>query len=231
MQYQRDFKGVWIPKEVWLSEELSIQEKILYVEIDSLDRNDGCYATNEHFASFLGVSSSHISRLISQLQKKEIIEIKQENIKGRTRRTITTTYAKMHSRYMQNCIGGVCINAEPSINNTVNNTLTVAKATREKKVKEEKPFNFEEELIELRNSNRKDYKIISLYWKKKGFVFYNQEQFNSALVRELCAAKLLKGYTGEQIGRSIKYCQEKYPDIYTLETVSKRIADLVNKKS
>lgn len=37
----RDFKGVWIPKEIWLSTELTLQEKVMLVEIDSLDNEDG----------------------------------------------------------------------------------------------------------------------------------------------------------------------------------------------
>ena len=41
----RDFKGIWIPKEIWLSEQLSLMEKVLFVEIHSLDNEDGCYAS------------------------------------------------------------------------------------------------------------------------------------------------------------------------------------------
>ena len=32
---EREFKGVWIPKEVWLNNELSLVEKALLAEIDS----------------------------------------------------------------------------------------------------------------------------------------------------------------------------------------------------
>ena len=38
----RDFKGIWIPKEIWESEQLSIMEKVLFVEIHSLDNERGC---------------------------------------------------------------------------------------------------------------------------------------------------------------------------------------------
>ncbi len=37
----RDFKGIWIPKEIWLSDQLSLMEKILLVEIHSLDNERG----------------------------------------------------------------------------------------------------------------------------------------------------------------------------------------------
>jgi len=32
-KYPRDFKGVWIPKEIWLSDQLSLMEKVLFVEM------------------------------------------------------------------------------------------------------------------------------------------------------------------------------------------------------
>lgn len=96
--------------------------------------------------------------------------------------------------------------------------------------KEEKPFDFEEELEKLKNSSRKDHKIIALYWKKKGYTFLNRLQFEPALRRELRPAKNLTGYSGEEVARAINYCMKEYPDIYTLETIHKRIADLINKK-
>ena len=43
----RQFKGVWIPAEVWLDRSLSITEKVMMVEIGSLqDPVRGCYATH-----------------------------------------------------------------------------------------------------------------------------------------------------------------------------------------
>ncbi len=60
-------------------------------------------------------------------------------------------------------------------------------------------------------------------------MFENEEQFNGALRRELRAARDLKGYAGDQIAQAIDYCKKNY-DTWTLETVSKRIADLINKK-
>jgi len=36
---KRDFKGVWIPKQIYLNNSLSWPEKILLIEIDSLDKD------------------------------------------------------------------------------------------------------------------------------------------------------------------------------------------------
>ena len=49
---KRDFKGVWFPAEVWLDERLTALDKFILMEIDSLDNDDGCYASNEHLAKF-----------------------------------------------------------------------------------------------------------------------------------------------------------------------------------
>ena len=71
----RDFKGIWIPKNIWLSTELSALEKVLLAEIESLDSGEGCIATNQYFADFLGVSKSWVSKLISGLEKKKFITL------------------------------------------------------------------------------------------------------------------------------------------------------------
>lgn len=93
------------------------------------------------------------------------------------------------------------------------------------------PFFFEEEIQKLKDGIRKDYKIIALYWKMQGFVFENKEQFNENLGRELRPAKVLKGYTGEQISRAMSYCKNNYKETgWTLETCGKRIALIVNIK-
>jgi len=71
----RDFKGIWIPKEIWLSTNLSIQEKVFLVEIDSLDNDNHCIATNKHFSNFFGLSMSRCSEVIKSLERKKYIQI------------------------------------------------------------------------------------------------------------------------------------------------------------
>ena len=70
----RKFKGVWIPADYWLDENLSIMEVALITEIDSLDGENGCFASNKHFADFLGVTSGRASQLITNLKEKGYIE-------------------------------------------------------------------------------------------------------------------------------------------------------------
>lgn len=71
----RNFKGVWISKELWLSTELTLQEKVFLTEIDSLDNEQGCFASNTYFADFFQLSKSRVSQIINGLEKKKLINI------------------------------------------------------------------------------------------------------------------------------------------------------------
>ena len=69
----RDFKGVWIPKEIWIDKDLTWMEKLLLVEINSLDNTEGCYASNQYFGEFFNLSSSRISEIVNSLVEKKYI--------------------------------------------------------------------------------------------------------------------------------------------------------------
>lgn len=78
MSMTRKFQGVWIPAETWLDRGLSITEKVMLVEIASLqDEIRGCYASNAHFAEFFDLSISRVSEIISSLAKKGLVDVEQ----------------------------------------------------------------------------------------------------------------------------------------------------------
>jgi DNA-binding transcriptional ArsR family regulator len=85
--YLRDFKGVWIPKDIWLSRELSLMEKVLFVEIHSLDNERGCFASNAHFASFFDIHPRRIAAHIASLRDKGYITVVVTNHNDRVIRT------------------------------------------------------------------------------------------------------------------------------------------------
>lgn len=72
---QRDFKGVWIPKDIWLAENISWIEKLVLTELDSLDNYNGCFATNEYIGNFFGLSKGRVSKIISKLAKEKYIKV------------------------------------------------------------------------------------------------------------------------------------------------------------
>lgn len=71
---ERDFKGVWIPVALYLDHSLSWTEKMLIVEIYSLDRGNGCSAGNEHFSEHLGITCASVKNMITKLSMKGLIE-------------------------------------------------------------------------------------------------------------------------------------------------------------
>lgn len=76
MEQQRQFRGVWVPKEIWLNKNLTQQEKMMLVEIDSLeDEEKGCWASNKHFVNIFGITASRASQVIQSLYKKGYIRI------------------------------------------------------------------------------------------------------------------------------------------------------------
>lgn len=75
-EWPRDFKGIWIPKEVWLDERLNALDTIVLYEIDSLTTEDSdCYASNEYLAKFCKCSVSKISKSIKKLIDLHYLEV------------------------------------------------------------------------------------------------------------------------------------------------------------
>lgn len=81
---ERDFKGVWIPKAVWLDERLTALDKVIFTEIDSLDQGErGCYASNQYIADFCQCSATKVSKSISKLIDYGYLYV--QNFDGRQR--------------------------------------------------------------------------------------------------------------------------------------------------
>lgn len=110
MSEERQFKGIWIPKEIWLDDNLSALDKVILAEIDSLDdENNGCYASNQYIADFCKCSESKVSKTISTLKKQGYIYV--QNFDGRKR------YIKSNIKYCkadeQKMTSGIVKNAIP----------------------------------------------------------------------------------------------------------------------
>ncbi|MBR2493490.1 MAG: conserved phage C-terminal domain-containing protein [Paludibacteraceae bacterium] len=75
IERNRDFKGVWIPKDIWLNENLTMLEKVILIEIDSLDNEEHCIAGNDYLSQFCQCSEWKVSTAIKKLQELGYIEI------------------------------------------------------------------------------------------------------------------------------------------------------------
>ena len=81
---RREFKGVWIPAEIWEWKQLSWNEKILLAEIDSFtSKNRDCFFSNEYISVFLDVGVRMVKKYIHNLKKEGLIE--QVRFDGRKR--------------------------------------------------------------------------------------------------------------------------------------------------
>lgn len=105
-EYPRDFKGVWIQKEIYLNKNLDATEKILYAEICSLDNEDtdGCVASNEYLANFCQCSARKVSAGISKLIKMGYIHVaKNDGRKRYLRQGSQNTQASHAKSARQKC--------------------------------------------------------------------------------------------------------------------------------
>ena len=124
----RDFKGVWIDKEIWLNKELTWMEKLFITEINSLDNKDGCFASNDYFADFFQLSKGRCSQIINSLIRKKYIS-SEHKYKGKV---IEKRVLRILNTPIKNIKGGIkntkqgylenAIDNNTLINNTSNNT-------------------------------------------------------------------------------------------------------------
>ena len=125
MNEKRQFKGVWIPKEVWLDSRLNALEKVILVEIDSLDNEEvGCYASNQYLADFCQCSGSKVSNAVSKLIKIGYIYLK--NFDGR-QRILKSRLANSVRQTLKNCKADCEILKDNNINNNKINNNKVSK--------------------------------------------------------------------------------------------------------
>ena len=124
---ERDFKGIWIPAEIWENKKLSLMEKLFFVEIDSLDGVNGCYASNDYFSKFFELSKNRCTEIIKSLEKKRLItiELQREPGKKNISKRIIRVLGKSNRGYSENRTEGTRKTEEGySENREENNTLS-----------------------------------------------------------------------------------------------------------
>jgi len=70
-------KGLWIPAEILLNEDLSDKEKIILSMILYLSEDtSSCFASNKYISNIVNVTHERVSKIISSLKNKEYINVK-----------------------------------------------------------------------------------------------------------------------------------------------------------
>ena len=70
-------KGLWIPAEILLNEDLSDKEKIILSMILYLsEESKCCFASNKYIANIVNVTHERVSKIISALKDKGYVSVK-----------------------------------------------------------------------------------------------------------------------------------------------------------
>lgn len=99
--YERDFKGAFIPKDIWCNRELSGDEKLMWGEIFSLDNDFGCIASNEHFLEMFGFANPRkAQRILKSLKDKGYITVEIDKAADTRTIRITGKYRQLDRAHM-----------------------------------------------------------------------------------------------------------------------------------
>ena len=106
-------KGLWIPAEILLNEELSDKEKIILAMILYLsEETSSCFASNKYIANIVKVTADRVSKIISSLKEKNYIKVKlkykTDNKEIEERQILPI--AENINRYSQKYLDGIEIN-------------------------------------------------------------------------------------------------------------------------
>ena len=190
---ERDFKGVWIPKEIWLDKRLNVLDKVVLTEIDSLDvGDDGCFASNEYLADFCQCTETKISLTISKLIKLELLEVikfdgRKRYLKSRLKEIYRQPLKKLKADFKKIKDINIDNNITNNINN-INNKNKFVKPTLEEieKYIKEKNLNvnastffqyFEEgNWIDSKGNKVKNWKQKLITWNRYGTANINENK-------------------------------------------------------
>jgi hypothetical protein len=149
---ERDFKGVWIPKEIWLDKRLNALEKVILTEIDSLDNGErGCWASNKHIADFCQCSETKVSTSISKLVDLGYLCV--QSFDGR-QRILKSRLSNFERQAIKDCKADLQdLKESNTYNNTPNNTTN-----KKERKKEAAPgaTSYDKILSEIENDNLRE---------------------------------------------------------------------------
>lgn len=83
-------------------------------------------------------------------------------------------------------------------------------------------FNYEDYLNTMKEDNNKAIQLIRVFFMEKGLKFKTKKEVQFAITRNIKEANtLMKTFEIDDVIEAIEFVKDKYPDIWTLETLSK----------
>jgi DNA-binding MarR family transcriptional regulator len=67
------FTGLWMPKEVFETNSLTLTEKVCFSLIDALDGDDGCWASNAYLQNCLNVEKRQMQNILAKLIEQGLV--------------------------------------------------------------------------------------------------------------------------------------------------------------
>ena len=93
MNTERDWKGIWIPREIWTHPTLKWYDKIIIMEVDSFTkRGADCFFSDRYLADFVGVSERSVRTGINRLVDEGLLERCGFDGRKRFMRSLLPTY-------------------------------------------------------------------------------------------------------------------------------------------
>ena len=219
---------LWIDYVVFDDPRLSAFDKIVYTTLARFVNNENqeCYPSTKIIKKYAQITDPTLFKSLNrledlgyieidkksgkvnyyQLNETSILDLEVKNLNPLSKREAplkekrSTPKGEEDEQYLHN-------------NTKHNNTLSAKKAD----------FSFNKKLEEMKKNKGRHIQIIAIYWEFKGFSYENEEQFRSALKRELRAAVTLKGYSNEDIETTMEWLAFDNDMQWTLETVHKYI--------
>ena len=117
---EREFKGVWIPAEIWLDARLTLVERALLAEIDSFTGNGKSFhKSNDTIQEEYGISRNTIGRSLQKLQKLGFVDV---TFNGRVR-NVTTRAGSIPKMGRQSPQIGEAASPNDTSTNTIERTV------------------------------------------------------------------------------------------------------------
>lgn len=158
---EREFKGVWIPAEIWLDSRLTLVEKALYAEIDSFTGNDKTFhKTNDTIQLEYGISRPTVSKSIKKLEELGFIETRFD---GRIRHLTVQADRKIFTGRGKNSFGQQERNLRADRKNSTS-TNTIERTTKNtSKERGARPKDLDEVLESFKEVGAEDSEALAFY--------------------------------------------------------------------
>lgn len=217
-EQERIVKGIWIPIGIWKDTNLTWNEKILLLEIDSFTSQEkDCYFSDEYISELLNISTTNANKTLASLIKKGyVIKTKFD---GRRRYVKSALSQTTDLPCQERQTSRACAN------NTNNNSSLINKDNKEEK--EDKSSSKKGKVVLDMSIVATEFLPVVVEWleykkeknqsyKPKGFVkFYNKlvemSKGNVEIARQIIDQSMQNNYSGIFPLRQNNYGQQSLP--------------------